>query len=285
MNNLKNNHNCTICNSTNIKKLRKIKSPVNQLFYTFKKCLACNSYFFDINEHEYDLISLYDNYADTSSLDTPFKRSLYWNKQIIIIKSLKKDINNVIDIGCRTGDFLMHWDEKIDKEGVELSKKSASIAKKRGLVVHENFIEKIIFEGKRFDVVSTFAVLEHIEHPEIVLDSLTKITNDNGILLIMVPYFGSFKAKFLYLMNYNWHMFSQPLHLNFYSKSYLDNYMANKGFVLRKTLYTSGGLFNPFVKVPLIGRAFNYVMGFLDYYTPLSRLPIFDHMYLYYQKK
>ena len=28
-------------------------------------------------------------------------------------------IKSVLDIGCRTGDFLMHFDEKVKKEGVD----------------------------------------------------------------------------------------------------------------------------------------------------------------------
>lgn len=275
---------CKICNLNEIKKIKKIKSPINQQLYTFHKCHHCKSFFFDLNEHKHDLKELYDA-ADSDLFDVPFKRSLYWKKQIDIIKHINKDIKSVLDIGCRTGDFLMHWNNEINREGIELSEQHAAVAKTRGLTIHEDYVENIGFKEKKFDVVTCFAVLEHLDSPTQVLESLTKLTNDDGVLLIMVPYFDSYKAKFLYWINYRWHMFVPPMHLNFYSKSFLDSYMKEKGFVLKKARYTSGGMFNPFKKIPFIGRIFGLAMGAIDYYTPLNKIPLFDHMYLYYQKK
>jgi len=178
----------------------------------------------------------------------------------------------------------MHFDAGIEKYGIELSKSSAEVAIKRGLNIYEEFIENIDFKDKKFDAVTCYAILEHLKDPVPILDRLTQLVEENGVLVIMVPYLHSFKAQLLYKINFRWHMFSQPEHLNFYSKVFLDKFISEKGFVLRKTKYTSGGMFNPFKKIPIASKVFGKFMNFIDFYTPINQISIFDHMYLYYQK-
>lgn len=263
---------CKFCNSKDIDVKRKIKSPHNSFFYSFYKCDICKCHFFNLDEHKYDLEELYNSLAEKSTYNEEF------------IKSLNKDINKVIDVGCRTGDFLMHWDDRVSKNGIELSTKSANIAKNRGLTIYQDFIENINFSGKKFDVVTCYAVLEHLENPIPIIENLINIVDKNGILVIMIPYFDSWKSKILYFLNYRWHMFSQPEHLNFYSKKFLDELMLENGFELQRTKYTSGGMFNPFAKIPLINRIFDKLMNLIDFNTPINKIPLFDHMYLYYKK-
>jgi len=62
-----------------------------------------------------------------------------WTKEEIQ-KILGKNPESILDIGCKTGDFLMHFDSPI-REGVEVSKKHADIAKKRGLHIYNNFLK------------------------------------------------------------------------------------------------------------------------------------------------
>jgi len=275
---------CKFCNSTVIRTLRKIKSPHNENNYTLYKCNDCKSSFFDFREYNYKPMNLYNNLADKFIHSDNFIESLYWKNEVKIIKSLKYNIANVLDIGCRTGDFLMHWDEKINKYGVELSSKNAIIAKKRGLHVYEDFIENIDFHNLKFDVISCYAILEHLEDPNSVLNKLSNLVSKYGILVVLVPYFNSIKSQILYLINYRWHMFSPPEHLNFFSKFFLDSFLSSKGFRLVEYKYTSGGMFNPFRKIPIIRGIFGRTINFIDFYTPLNKLPIFDHMYLYYKK-
>lgn len=77
---------------------------------------------------------------------------------------MDREISSVLDIGCRTGDFLMHFPKSIVREGVELSKNSAEIARERGLMLYQDFAENINFD-KQYDVVTCYAVLEHLLDP------------------------------------------------------------------------------------------------------------------------
>lgn len=277
---------CKFCKANDVTPLKKMRSIYNSLDYTLYFCDSCKCYFFDINEHDYDLRLLYDSLGDKniSSYDVIFKKDRYWDNEKRIIYSIQPNINSILDLGCRTGDFLMHFDADVEKYGIELSKSSAEVAIKRGLNIYEEFIENIDFKDKKFDAVTCYAILEHLKDPAPILDRLTQLVEKNGVLVVMVPYLHSFKAQLLYKINFRWHMFSQPEHLNFYSKVYLDKFISEKGFVLRRIKYTSGGMFNPFKKIPIVSRVFGKFMNFIDFYTPINQIPIFDHMYLYYQK-
>jgi hypothetical protein len=80
--------NCKICDSSRVKKIREIKSPINGLFYSFYACRDCESYFFNLHEHDSDLDKIYEQYAEESTFGVEFKPSLYWQRQVDMIKKL-----------------------------------------------------------------------------------------------------------------------------------------------------------------------------------------------------
>ena len=273
---------CKFCGDNNTILLRKIRSTYNGKMYDFCSCNNCKNNFFNVELN--DLKEMYDDLANNLILDDDFVKSSYWANEVKSINKMCHNIKSILDVGCRTGDYLLHFGSDIERNGIELSHRSASIAKKRGLNVYEDFIENIPFEGKKFDVVSCYAVLEHLESPIPVMADLANLVNEDGVLVVMIPFFNSFKSKLLYTFGLDWHMFSCPQHLNFFTKEFLDEFYKERGFKLQSVKYTSGGMFNPFRRIPIIRGIFGRVMNFLDFYTPLNKLPIFDHMYLYYKK-
>ncbi|MGD9991819.1 MAG: class I SAM-dependent methyltransferase [Salinivirgaceae bacterium] len=274
---------CKLCGSVKIGVLKKITSPINAFDYTLYQCQTCASAFFNLNEYPVDLKQMYDDFKDRAEFPLAHVSSNKWilEKQIAE-KLIKKPIKSVLDVGCRTGDFLMHFDHQIKREGVELSACFCEIAKKRGLTVHNDFLERIKFTSS-FDLVSCYAILEHLEHPLVFLESLTSIVNKGGLLVIMIPYYFSLKRKVLPLLGKSWHMFTPPEHLNFYSGKFLDSYFRKKGFERVKRNYLSGGMYvfekNNFMRKCEYG--FNQIVD----KTILSKIPIFDHRYCYYIKK
>jgi len=188
---------------------------------------------------------------------------------------------SVLDVGCCRGDFLMHFDIDIVKEGVELSKVNATIARERNLKIYNDFLEKLEFEHT-YDIISAYAVFEHMIDPITFLHKIKSLLNNSGLLIILIPSFECLKAKLLQLFNIRWHMYSPPEHLNYFSRQFLDSFFSNVNLRIIKRYYTSGGLINPFAKVPLINTLFSTLMFYTDY-SPINRIPIFDHMYSYYK--
>jgi ubiquinone/menaquinone biosynthesis C-methylase UbiE len=224
---------------------------------------------------------MYDNFVSRAEFPVDFNPSQKWiNEKRLIIKMLRHMPGSVLDVGCRTGDFLMHFDTGVIREGVELSKNFAGVASKRGLKIYNDFLEKTEFT-KSYEVVTCYAILEHLENPRTFLDSLTSIVNDNGILVIMIPSFQSLKLKLLSFFRIHWHMYSPPEHLNFYSRKFLNDYLNGKGFQRIGRRYSSGGML--IFKKGIFRKIEKHITKILDY-SIFSKLPIFDHMYCYYRK-
>ena len=197
-----------------------------------------------------------------------------------IRKMLGHDPASVLDVGCRTGDFLMHFKKTIRRTGVEISSHFAEIAQMRGLEIINNALENTSFK-EQYEVVTCFAILEHLQEPLKFLTSLQSLVQPGGMLVIMIPSIQSVKARGL---NLKWHMLSPPEHLNFFSTYFLDSFLRERQFNLTKRYYASGGM--------LLYRGHNHLIiksealfnRLLDSCF-INKWPVFDHMYSYYLKK
>ena len=132
-------------------------------------------------------------------------------------------------------------------------------------------------------MVTAYALLEHLAMPQEFLGQVTGLVNQKGVLVIMIPSYQTLKAKVLEMFNVRWHMYCPPEHLSLYSREFLDNYLEARGFHLVKRKYTSGGMFNPFQKIPLARNVFSKLMSLVDANRIFNQFPAFDHMYSYYQ--
>lgn len=311
-----NKNQCSICGSFKTQIERKVQSPFIDKKYTLYFCKDCRSYFFDKNEYDVNLGELYND--ENRAWNDEFTYSKYWSRQVKRINKILLNKNkklNVLDIGCRTGDFLLHWDKtKNNLYGVELNKHNANVATKRGINVYKDFIENIDFKIK-FDVITCYALLEHIANPNILLEKITEILKINGILVIMISTIESKLRNKLDKNNIHWHMYLPPEHLSYYSKDFLDNYMIKQKIKLVDRYYTDGGLNgiyskrsnayrllknadykslseyyshnknNNNVNITVIRKVINklkyYRRLLIEEYLPLNKYPYYDHMYSY----
>ena len=275
---------CRFCRSQNTVVSRIVRSQFVECDYRLYSCADCGSAFFDLAEHEVDLASIYAREAEEKApiYEKDFRHSRYWLNEVRIIQGLaRRSIASILDVGCRTGDFLMHWPAYESRVGVELSARSAAVARARGLTIYEDYLENVNF-GRKFDVVTCYAVIEHLPDPVKFLSTLSDLVNPDGILAILIPTRECLKRRLLDSAGKRWHMYSPPQHLSFLSRRILDETLSGSGFVLRKRRYSSGGMFNPLRSVPIAGRIAGRSMELIDSRGPLSRLPIFDHLYSYF---
>lgn len=110
----------------------------------------------------------------------------------------------VLDLGCLEGSFLLSvakhqpW---VIGTGVDLTVDGIELATLRAknemlpLEFHqgtiESWLEIFANEGVKFDVVSAFEVMEHVEDPEAVLKAIDKVLSPGGRVLISTPDFES----------------------------------------------------------------------------------------------
>jgi len=275
---------CRLCRGQSVKTIRKIKSPHLDASFTLFHCLDCGSRFFDPAEHPCDLEAIYDGLAADRNLEKAFQKEPFWTQEVERIRAAHGNaIERVLDVGCREGTFLLHWDNNTHRCGVELSGHAAEIARSRGLTIRQEALETATFEHP-FDVVSCYAILEHLTDPNAFLSRLSELVAPGGILVILIPSFETSKARLLEYVRYPWHMNSPPEHLNFFSRQFLDNSLSQGGLELVSRTYRSGGMANPFQSIPLLGRVWGKGVRFLDNQPWSNQRAAFDHMYSTYKR-
>lgn len=272
---------CRLCGASSIRAVGAFVSHQTGAPYTLYACEACRSELFDPDEHPVDLEALYAS-EEPSETYRRFRRVLMWSHEVRLLKGLSVGpVRSVLDVGCRTGDFLMHWPAGVRRVGVELSAPAARVAQERGLAVVQSPIEHYS-PNEPFDVVTLYAVLEHLAWPLEMLRRLPHLVAPHGVVGILIPTHQSLKQRLLTRLGRRWHMYNPPLHLSFLSYQLLDCIMQGLGFRLAARRYTSGGMVDPFAHVPILRSLWRRGMHALDAHTALNRLPIFDHLYSYY---
>lgn len=276
---------CKFCNNPRVIE----KDCINSFFYSNKtyilyECENCGCQFFDMNQHAISIDEMYESLANEKvQLSTQFSPRQYWiDQKNSILKILNHQPTSILDIGCRTGDFLMHFNRDIIRDGVEISNACAEIATKRGLEIFNQNIEDLSFK-RTYDIVTAYNILEHLINPKKFLKNLTSIIKKEGVIAILIPTHDCVKVKLLRKFRKRWHMYIPPEHLNFFSTRYLDSFMEYYGFKLMRRYYSSGGLFNPFKRVRFLNWIFSKFMYYFDKLI-CNQLPLFDHVFSYYKK-
>ena len=144
-------------------------------------------------------------------------------KKAKLIKTLNNGEGSLLDIGAGTGDFLKYakhtgW----NINGVEPNEGARDLAGKKGIVL-ESTIED--FKGKTFEVITLWHVLEHLPNLEETIFKIEKLLKPGGTLIIAVPNFKSYDAK--YYKNY-WAAFDVPRHLWHFSKKSMGKLFSDE---------------------------------------------------------
>ena len=120
----------------------------------------------------------------------------------------------LLDVGAGTGDFLLCAKSKNWKVfGVEPNGKARNLAKEKGIVVKETLKD---VQGQKFDIITLWHVLEHLPNLEESIERLSNLLQDDGTLIIAVPNFKSYDAKFYGKF---WAAYDVPRHLWHFSKT------------------------------------------------------------------
>ncbi len=100
-----------------------------------------------------------------------------------------KKPGSLLDLGTGIGQFLDVARKSYDQiYGTEVSSVAVQIARERyGLDLFQGTIESIDWQGRLFDNISLFHVLEHVLDPKAVLRKCHSLLAKNGILVIAVP--------------------------------------------------------------------------------------------------
>ena len=173
---------CSLCNSQILKK-RTGSVRDNKNLEIFE-CLNCGLVFLSENSH------IDDKFYEDSNMHQDFDFNKWRNETLVEdmrrFKFLENSLINkkILDFGSGNGGFLK-FAKDISKKvlGVELEKAVISHYKEEKIPL-ENDLNNI---NEKFDLITSFHVIEHIKEPLEILEKLSNLLEENGKLIIEVP--------------------------------------------------------------------------------------------------
>ena len=134
---------------------------------------------------------------------------------------------SVLDIGAGTGEFLskmqsIGW----HVEGVEPNQVARNLGNSKGLRLKEELSD---LNGSKFQVISLWHVLEHLPDLEEKIDQLYNLLEKDGILIVAVPNYRSYDAKYY---KKHWAAWDVPRHLWHFSRKGIREKFSRHQFQL-----------------------------------------------------
>lgn len=160
-----------------------------------------------------------------------FVKNSTLKKKLKLVNSFRTTSKNILDVGAGTGDFLKVCQNDSWKVfGVEPSLTARKIAKGKGVFLTEELFQ---IENRKFDVITLWHVLEHVEKlPESIL-KFKELLCDQGRLIIAVPNYKSDDAK--YYKEF-WAAFDVPRHLWHFSQNAIHKIFNKEKMVVEKII-------------------------------------------------
>lgn len=160
-----------------------------------------------------DYISHSDKKSGLLSIIYQLVRNYTLKNKLKIIEQFQPTKGSLLDIGAGTGHFLdLALKNNWKVTGIEPNDGAKKIASSKGI----SFVDKIQdLEKHSFDVITMWHVLEHVYSLDEQINQLKRILKTDGTLIIAVPNFHSYDAK--YYKNY-WAALDVPRHLWHFSK-------------------------------------------------------------------
>ena len=216
---------CCVCENSSTKDFTlKYKKEKFSVF----TCNLCGFYF--IPPYFRKKIS-YQNYKDEKVTEA-VRKGNNWIKiqrhklRFKLIKKYKLN-GDLFDLGAGWGHFMLAGIELgYNVYGIEISEQPYLYCKNdlHLPVDHIDFFE--MDESKKFDVVTMWDVLEHIDKADLFLKKCNKVTKPNGILVLQVPQIDSYFAR---KHKDNWKMMGLD-HVNYFGKKTITQLLGKYGY-------------------------------------------------------
>jgi ubiquinone/menaquinone biosynthesis C-methylase UbiE len=172
---------CNVCNGTALEPL----DPGCNI----ARCRSCGYVFDNPRPTAEELAAFYSRPGKYDSwLHELDARERLWKRRLSKLQSTKKP-GTLLDVGTGIGQFLAVARSSYSEVcGTEVSATAIGIAKDRyDLDVFQGTIEDLATQGRVFDNVALFHVLEHVTDPKAVLQSCHALLSAEGVLVIAVP--------------------------------------------------------------------------------------------------
>jgi len=216
---------CPCCKKKNLKLLHKFQEDY------LNKCEFCGLAFDSRKPSNEELKNYYQRYSYSKLRPCPSATAQSFLNLINEFRKYRKN-GNILDIGCGQGDFLFEAQKHGWKTfGSEYSDSAISLCRNRGLNVVKEPISLFSFGNMKFDVITSFEVIEHIQTPNEFLETARSLLRPGGIFYFTTPNFNSILR---HLEGSKFAIICYPEHLCFYSKKTIRHLSEKNGFIIKK---------------------------------------------------
>lgn len=216
---------CCVCGTS--QNLAKISSGLI-------KCNTCGFIWADVGLTSLELEKIYgkeyffgDEYIDYLSEESILKFGFKkFEKQLSKLFQNATIKPKLLEIGSAYGYFLDIAQNDFQVTGVEISSDAVENSRKNGHLVLKGDLSEVDIQEK-FDIVVSFATLEHIPSPDKIIQRTFNLLNPNGYCYITTINIGSLLAR---IRGEKWRMIHPPTHVSYFSSSTLRLLMERNGF-------------------------------------------------------
>lgn len=136
----------------------------------------------------------------------------------------------LLEVGCAYGFFLEEASSRFEVVGIEVAADAAAACAARGLDVREGVLEESFFRDREpFDAIVMLDVIEHLERPDEIVDTISRHTKRGGRLLASTGDWGSITAR---MLGPRWRLMTPPQHLWFFTVPTMRTLLERHGFRL-----------------------------------------------------
>ena len=126
---------------------------------------------------------------------TGYSKAVDKKRLNFILDQLYKHIppgSNVLDVGCGNGIMsIAIGNNSFNVHGVDVSSKAIAKANTSNTTPNVNFevvsATDLVVDGRMYDAVVCSEVLEHLDSPSLLLDTLYQLLSPSGVLIVTVP--------------------------------------------------------------------------------------------------
>jgi SAM-dependent methyltransferase len=224
---------CPLCGSKHNTRLFAHKDftyQTDEEVFAVVRCNACGMVYLNPRPDENEMARYYPEefYQTTQTAAGVFadkveRLAAKWK----MVKELP--IGRALDVGCGKGEFLFLLQRNgWEVEGLEFSPTPANLF---DLPIRRGTLDQAAFANESFDLVTLWAVFEHLHHPKKYLSEIKRILRPGGRCMILIPNFRSLPG---------WWMQHDdiPRHLLMFTEKTFDRMATEAGFGVTKTTFS-----------------------------------------------
>lgn len=193
------------------------------------ECAVCGHVYANPTWEDEELLTAYEDVEDEVYVSERAGRVLTFKKHLAHLekftgKGLGRDL---LDVGAYVGVFVQVAQEAgWNAMGIEPSSWAVDHAKTNGLAIYEGTLDSGILVGKKFDVITMWDVIEHVQYPKQELEKAFALLKPGGMIAVHTMDISSPTAR---LMGKRWPWY-MAMHVHYFGRESLGRVLTDVGY-------------------------------------------------------